>query len=169
MKLIVGLGNPGKQYENTRHNVGYMVIDKLSLALRAKLKTQKLKIKNMIVTKTNVFMNESGRAVKKLMENGKWKMENLYVIHDDLDIPLGQFKIQFAKGPKDHKGIQSIEGTLGTNEFWRVRVGVDNRDPSDRIPGEEYVLQEWTSQEYEIVNRVIKQVTREIIRWIREE
>ena len=161
MKLIVGLGNPGKQYENTRHNVGYMVIDKI--------KNQKLKIKNMMLVKTNVFMNNSGEAIKKLTTDYRLQTTDLYVVHDDLDIPLGQFKIQYGRGPKDHKGIQSIEETLGTNEFWRVRVGVDNRDPSDRIPGEEYVLQEWTSQEYEIVNRVIKQVTREIIRWIREE
>ncbi|MEK7182841.1 MAG: aminoacyl-tRNA hydrolase, partial [Patescibacteria group bacterium] len=124
MKLIVGLGNPGKQYENTRHNVGYMVIDKI--------KNQKLKIKNMMLVKTNVFMNNSGEAIKKLTTDYRLQTTDLYVVHDDLDIPLGQFKIQYGRGPKDHKGIQSIEETLGTNEFWRVRVGVDNRDPSDR-------------------------------------
>lgn len=189
MKLIVGLGNPGEKYKNTRHNVGFRVVDALVTSNKAKVTRSPdeklvtcymLPKTHTILAKPLTFMNNSGEAIKKLITNhppsqrlsragGQSLITDLYVVHDDLDIPLGQFKIQFAKGPKEHKGIQSVEEALGTNEFWRVRVGVDNRDPSDRIPGEEYVLQEWTSQEYEIVNRVIKQVTREIIRWIREE
>ncbi|MBI4059211.1 aminoacyl-tRNA hydrolase [Candidatus Microgenomates bacterium] len=154
MKLIIGLGNPGAEYANTRHNVGYMVVDQL--------KVQSAKFKDMTFAKTNVFMNESGQAVKRIMPNAKCQMPNLYIVHDDLDIPLGQFKIQFGKGPKDHKGIQSIEEALKTDQFWRVRVGVDNRDPKSRIPGEEYVLQEFNSQEQEVLTGVISKVTQEL-------
>ncbi|MBI2405452.1 peptidyl-tRNA hydrolase [Candidatus Microgenomates bacterium] len=161
MQLIVGLGNPGKQYENTRHNVGYIVIEEL--------KKRKLP-KSVVAKKTGVYMNESGKAVKKLTTDYRLLTTALYVVHDDLDIPLGQFKIQFAKGPKDHKGIQSIEETLGTNEFWRVRVGIENRGQvtGNREKGEEYVLQDWTSEERTIIDAVIKEVVREITRRIRE-
>lgn len=156
MKLILGLGNPGKQYENNRHNVGYRVIDEL--------KAKSSKLKGVIHVKTNVFMNESGRAVKVLISQyPNIPVSNLYVVHDDLDIPLGQFKIQKGRGPKVHNGIKSVDEALGTRDYWRVRVGVDNRDPENRTPGEEYVLQDFTEEEMKTLNGVISQTIKALI------
>lgn len=154
MKLIVGLGNPGKKYENTRHNVGYMVVDALK---------RKNLPKAVVVKKTGVFVNESGEAVKKLVNRYSLPLDRLYVIHDDLDILLGQHKIQFGRGPKEHKGIESINQTLGTSDYWRVRVGVDNRSSENRVPGEEYVLQNFTESEMMVMGEVIKRVVEELL------
>lgn len=153
MKLVVGLGNPGKKYRNNRHNVGHMVADKL---------LEKGFSKNLVVKKTGVFMNESGKYVKNLIDRFKLDTPNLWVIHDDLDIALGNYKIQKGKGPKEHKGILSIEEKLGKNDFWRVRVGVENRSSDNRIPGEEYVLQDFKREELEKLAPVIDRIVQEV-------
>ncbi len=176
MKLIIGLGNPGEKYRNNRHNVGYMVADKLS-------KTQKLKnskqVNNQLrckIFKSDKFMNESGNFVKKLTSayakgaSSAYSLvpNDLYIVHDDLDIPLGSYKIQFGKGPKVHRGLQSIEEALDTADFWRVRVGVENRKVPQvsgvpRVPrGEKYVLQDFTKEEKVILDKVIGKVCKEI-------
>lgn len=148
MRLIVGLGNPGKKYKDNRHNVGYVVIDEL--------KNQWTKQpKHIILTKTNVFMNSSGNAVKELIDRYSLAISHLCVVHDDLDLHLGTWKIQYAKGPKDHGGINDIEQKLGTKDFWRVRVGVDNRNLESRVLGDEYVLQDFTKDENEILHETI--------------
>jgi peptidyl-tRNA hydrolase, PTH1 family len=103
-------------------------------------------------------MNESGKAVKKLVDFYKVEMDDLYVIHDDLDIKLGEYKIQKGVGPKVHGGVNSIERELGKEDFWRARVGVDNRDLENRIPGEEYVLQNFTREERNILMESINQL-----------
>lgn len=154
MKLIIGLGNPGEKYKNTRHNVGHMVIDKF--------KTQNAKVKIMVV-KTKTFMNESGDFVKKLVEQYRVDMPNLWIIHDDLDIPLGSYKIQKGRGPKEHKGLASINESLGTSDYWHVRIGVDNRDPNNRISGEEYVLQDFSPDETAIINNIINEVCKKLV------
>ena len=154
MKLIVGLGNPGEKYKSNRHNVGYIIVDKL--------KAQMSNVKTAVVVKTNTFMNRSGDFVRKSVDQYRLKVSNLWVIHDDLDIRLGDYKIQFGKGPKEHKGILSIEEALGTKDFWRVRIGVDNRDLSDRTPGEEYVLQDFTPEEILVIDEVVKRITKEL-------
>lgn len=155
MKLIIGLGNPGEEYKSTRHNVGYMVIDEL--------KTQKLKLKSAFVSKTNTFMNESGEFVKHLISQyPNISISDIYIVHDDLDIKLGEYKIQFGRGPRDHNGILDIEDKLGTKDFWRVRVGIDNRPLDNKPMGEEYVLQNFTTEELEKLRTVIKEVCREI-------
>ena len=153
MKLVVGLGNPGKRYRNNRHNAGHMVVDSL---------LEKGFSKNLVVKKTGVFMNESGKYVKNLIDRFKLDIPNLWVIHDDLDIALGNYKIQKSKGPKDHKGILSIEEKLGRNDFWRVRVGVENRVSGERIPGEQYVLQDFEEDELNILNPVIDKIIKEL-------
>ena len=143
---MVGLGNPGEKYAKTRHNVGFMVVD--ALAMRP--------VNEVKLVKPDTFMNQSGEAVKKLMANGKWQMDDLYVVHDDLDIGLGNYKIQKGRGPKDHNGVLSVEQSLGSKNFWRVRVGVDNR--SSDISGDEYVLSEFREDELETLNKVIDRV-----------
>ena len=153
MRLIMGLGNPGEKYKNNRHNIGYRVADDLK---------ENFKLKDTIVKKTNVYMNESGKAVKKFTSAYHLVPSALYVIHDDLDIPLGSYKVQLGKGPKDHKGLNSIYNELGTGNFWHVRIGVDNRDPNDRIEGEEYVLQDFNSEEKKILDKVILQICKKL-------
>src|SRR3990167_4800888 len=100
MKLVVGLGNPGREYSNTRHNAGHLFIEEI----------QKSRLQgDFIIKKTDTFMNESGKFVKKLIDKYKIDLPDLYVVHDDLDILLGNYKIQLGRGPKDHNGIASID------------------------------------------------------------
>lgn len=184
MKLIVGLGNPGEKYKNNRHNVGFRVVDGLVIqlysnaAIRPKWKLEKRFDSSLItfnpsliLAKPQTFMNVSGAAVKKLVDWFKVKPEDLYIIHDDLDIPLGEYKTQKGKGPKLHYGIQSINQALGIKrslspgdrDYWRVRVGVDNRDPNSRIPGEKYVLEDFTKEEKVVLGKVVENVVGELL------
>ena len=153
MRLLIGLGNPGEKYKGNRHNVGHMVVEVL-LEKGAK--------KNLIAKKSDVFINNSGELVKKILDRYKLKAADLWVIHDDLDIPLGSYKIQKGKGPRLHNGINSIEEVLGSEDFWRVRVGVDNRNPEDRISGEEYVLQDFGAEEAKLLKPVIDQICKKL-------
>lgn len=148
MKLIVGLGNPSEKYKNNRHNVGFMFVDFLN----------ENNLPGFSIKKSENFMNDSGISVKKIVKNLNSKAADLYVIHDDLDIPLGEFKIQFSKGPKVHNGISSIDEELGTSEFWRIRIGVDNRDPENRTPGEQYVLEDFSKAEFETLNNIFPKI-----------
>lgn len=152
MKLVIGLGNPGEKYANTRHNAGFFVADKL----------QKSNPPSIMVKKSDVFMNDSGEFVGKFVNSGRLQPSNLYIIHDDLDIKLGEYKIQFGKGPKDHNGLKSIDDVLGTDQYWHVRVGVDNRDSSDRVIGEEYVLNNFTDAERIILEGVTRKIIKEL-------
>src|SRR3989339_1036730 len=170
MKLIIGLGNPGEQYKNNRHNVGHMVVDVMTYKVEP-LKVDQKKGSTLLVRKSNCFMNDSGSFVKhfiSLPRSGKLRlypnisMSDLYIIHDDLDIRLGEYKIQFGKGPKGHNGILDIEEKLGTSEFWRVRVGIENRNPEDRKSGEEYVLDDFTDSEIPILGKVIKEICKKL-------
>jgi PTH1 family peptidyl-tRNA hydrolase len=171
MKLIVGLGNPGTKFERTRHNVGFMVVDEL--ALRMEITSWSLSKKAKAVNawtnvreekvellKPQTYMNESGLSVSYAINKHKeLKIDDLYVVYDDLDITLGENKLQKGKGPREHKGLLSIYDRLGTKDFWHVRVGVDNRSSDLRISGDEYVLQRFTDSEMKIVNNVLKEVS----------
>ena len=172
--IIIGLGNPGKKYQNNRHNVGHMFIDYLTqnqvrlgqnspilpiksgFAGQAKLKT----------FKTNCFMNGSGKEVEKILKKLQVKSYNLqdvFIVHDDLDIPLGKFRIDFGRGPRLHKGIKSIEETLNTEDFWRIRIGVDNRQKTGWVDGEAYVLQDLLKEEKEVLeNEVFKKIKEKL-------
>lgn len=173
MKLIVGLGNPGEKYANTRHNVGFLFVDRLQSAVyrndiwesqkKHKSVVCNLKSVDCILVKPQTFMNESGVSVLSLTTFYKIPTANLYVVHDDLDIKLGEYKIQFGVGPKVHGGVSSIENTLGTINFWRVRVGVDNRDPQNRTPGERYVLERFTTDEMTVVNKTIDIIAEDML------
>jgi PTH1 family peptidyl-tRNA hydrolase len=156
MFIFIGLGNPETKYQNNRHNVGQMLIDYLA-------KNLKSQNENIKFFKTDCFMNQSGKAVKKIIENYKLKIENLIIIHDDLDIPLGKSKIQKGIGPKLHNGIKSIEQEIKTKDFWRVRIGVDNRKPENHISGEVYVLQDFLPEEKELLTNEVFPAIKEKI------
>lgn len=153
MKLIVGLGNPGKQYAGTRHNVGFMVIESLERRRGAG---------GSILAKPPTFVNDSGPAVAKKLARLKLKPPNLYLVHDDLDIALGKFKLQFGRGPKIHAGVQSVEKALGTSRFWRLRLGIENRGSSPKIPGQLYVLEKFPAAEAKILAGVIEEAASKL-------
>ena len=138
MKLIIGLGNPGKEYEKTRHNVGFAVVDTLAKELGfSNWKTEKRLesevcrgfiascCEDVILAKPQTFMNKSGDSIKKLTTYYLLLTTDLLVVHDDLDLPLGTLRLSHGSGAAGHKGVQSIIDALGTKDFWRLRVGVD--------------------------------------------
>lgn len=168
MIVIVGLGNVGEKYRNTRHNVGFMLVDYLAKQAGVEFEGQNkffseiAKAEEVVFVRPQTMMNSSGKAVSAVVSFYSIEHESLYVVHDDLDLPLGEYKIQFDKGPKIHNGVNSIEETLGSSLFWRVRIGVDNRDPQNRTPGEVYVLQNFTTDELSVINNVIDKASNEL-------
>ena len=168
MVLVVGLGNPGEEYKNTRHNAGFLVAEALLEQIRS-LKSQTLNKSKIQIFKSQDFMNESGNFVKDLTVRYSLSPNNLYIIHDDLDIKLGEFKIQFGRGPKDHNGLKSIDEALGTDQYWHVRIGIENRPERMGSPasakataGEKYVLQNFTTEEMKKLRTVIKEVCKKL-------
>lgn len=175
MKVIVGLGNPGEKYAKNRHNVGFMVVEELNSkletlnpkqTLNAKFKLSKrfnseiVQTNEYILVKPQTFMNDSGVAVAKICQFYKIDLKDLYIVHDDLDIPLGKYKIQHGKGPQVHNGLLSIEEKIGSDQFFNVRVGVENREVRGNkgVPGVVYSLQDFTAEERAIVEEVIQSI-----------
>ncbi|MFQ5493561.1 MAG: aminoacyl-tRNA hydrolase [Candidatus Dojkabacteria bacterium] len=157
-KMIVALGNIGKQYDNTRHNAGFMFLDYITdtLNLTASLVSEKdsdlMNMKryqnpNLITLKPYTLMNSSGKAVREAIKYHNFPHEDILLIHDDLDIPLGKSKMQLGVSPKDHKGVISVEQQMGSKDFLRLRIGIENRQQGSRIPGEDYVLQKFSDNE----------------------
>ena len=183
MKLIAGLGNPERKYKNNRHNAGFMFLDYLTgnweCAKGIELKNDKkmlckiAKIKcnneEYILAKPQIYMNNSGSAIQKIAAYFKISnLQNLFIAHDDLDIPLGKFHIQKKAGPKSHNGISSIEQVFKNNEFIRIRIGVDNRSQEEyRISGESYVLQDFKIQEKEILNNAFYSIFKQLITYFK--
>ncbi|MBI3343061.1 aminoacyl-tRNA hydrolase [Candidatus Gottesmanbacteria bacterium] len=133
MKLIIGLGNPGGQYESTRHNIGFMVVEKLGRELSAttvtwtednERKALVARAGDVILAKPLTFMNNSGLAVGGLIRYYKLSPEDLWVIHDDIDLPLGKIRIRLSGGTGGHHGIESIIASLKTDSFVRFRLGI---------------------------------------------
>lgn len=179
MKLFAGLGNPGNRYEKTRHNVGFLFVEKLqedlgfpswseSKKAMALYSSSILEGEKIELLKPQTFMNDSGIAVKYARDKHKIKSENIFIVFDDLDISLGEYKIQKGKGPKDHNGLLSVYEKLGTKDFWHVRIGVENRrmgvnNGERRIPGEDYVLMNFGEEEYSQINKVVENVCSELL------
>jgi peptidyl-tRNA hydrolase, PTH1 family len=154
MKLIVGLGNPGKEYELTRHNAGFQFVEflvkKYSLNVTNKFSSLFAEMQfageKIIILKPQTFMNESGRAVVEAMKFYKITFDDVYIAFDDLDIKLGEFKVQKGHYPKVHNGINDIIGKTKTDQFTYIRIGVDDRSPieKDFLSGKDYVLKKFT-------------------------
>jgi len=171
MKLLVGLGNPGKEYQNTRHNVGFLFLDYLAhnseenpaqpftsqKKFHAEIAEIQLENEKILLLKPQTFMNESGRAVSAALQFYKLSPSDLILVHDDLDIAFGQFKIQHAKGPKVHNGVTSVESSIQSSEFLRIRIGVENRTVP--ISGSEYVLQNFSYEELNDLKAIFPQVS----------
>jgi PTH1 family peptidyl-tRNA hydrolase len=153
MIIVVGLGNPGRKYEKTRHNIGARVVEALA----------KRKQSNVVFAKTKTFMNSSGQAVKELLRFYKTKPQNLYVIHDDIDLPLGKIKIARNRGAAGHKGVESIVKELKTKDFNRIRIGICPKTGKPKTL-EKFVLKNFTKEE----EKIIKKITKETLQAIQE-
>lgn len=178
MKLVVGLGNPGKEYLNSRHNVGFWLAETLDGKLGAgqfrpltRFKAEAAVGDKLLIAKPQTMMNGSGEAVAALVKFYKLNLADVYVAHDDLDIRLGKFKLQFGRGPKVHRGLQSIYAKLGTKNFWHVRIGTDNRvnNVNNKITGEEYVLAKFSAEERAIIEPVIREAAQRLSEELFEE
>jgi len=193
MIIIFGLGNPGRKFYKTRHNVGFQVVDKFKIEnefsnwrgrkkdFKALISEGKINNKKIILAKPQTFMNSSGQSVKLLIENRKLKIENLFVVHDDLDIPLGKIRIVKNRGSAGHKGIQSIIDELGTQDFIRFRIGIDqgtwNMEPRTRTSSvrgkhgtkrEDFVLEKFTKEEQKIIKEMKKRACEALELTIKE-
>lgn len=156
MKLVVGLGNPGKEHSKNRHNTGFIILDKIAVEkglewrMEDKFECELVEFDGVILAKPQTFMNNSGNAVSKLINFYKVGVEDLIVIHDDVDLPLGAIKKQKGKNAAGHHGVEDIIEKLGSKDFWRIRVGIGK--PQDkRIPVDKWVLQDFSDEELEKV------------------
>ena len=166
---VVGLGNPGKKYSATRHNAGFVLIEKLAQALSLSWKHDtglqaEISVdaqRGIVLMKPQTFMNRSGEAVRRLVKYGG-QYQALYILYDDLDLPVGSYKIQYDKGPKVHNGVNSIRGALGEALFWHVRLGTDGRGGDTSMSSEEYVLQPFSAEEKLVFQQMITKVAEEL-------
>ena len=168
-RLIAGLGNPGNKYAGNRHNIGFMCVDRfaqdnsLSFARsssRAKIAEGRISGHDIVLAKPQTFMNNSGVSVGGLVRKFKVKFENLIIIHDDLDLPLGRIRIRMGGSSAGHKGINSIVQHIGNQEFIRVRIGIgrpngreSNENGEDEVIS--HVLGDFTIEEKELMQQVI--------------
>jgi len=179
MYYIVGLGNPGEKYQNTRHNIGWMVLDilvsraglppaVLSARYSGKVSAGQLEQQDVMVLYPDTFMNNSGRAVKKLVPSVE--TDHLVVLHDDVDLPLGQVRVSFGRGSGGHNGIASIIDSLGTKDFIRVRLGIAptslftgliKRPVGEKMP--KFVLGNFSARELVKVKGVGKAVLEAVV------
>lgn len=164
--LIVGFGNPGRQYKCNRHNVGFMLVDNLAKRLgttfsrmesRALVTKTTYLDKRLILAKPQTYMNLSGQAVASLVKFYKIPLENLMIAYDDVDLPLGTIRLRPMGGSAGQKGMRSTIERLGTEEFPRIRLGIDR--PPGAMQAANYVLQDFSKDEIEIVNHVIDRAT----------
>ncbi|MGI6443531.1 MAG: aminoacyl-tRNA hydrolase [Candidatus Dojkabacteria bacterium] len=181
MKLIVGLGNPGKKYQTTRHNTGFLFLD----MLRETFLFQKgyrvteweeektfmselsfLKKGSQVVAifqKPLTFMNNSGQAVGKIVKKYDIDVKkDLILVHDDLDLPLGKYKLQYEKSPDGHNGVIDVENILKTKEFLRLRLGIESRAGKE-IPGDAFVLMNFSEDEQLLLDEVFQDALKSIL------
>jgi PTH1 family peptidyl-tRNA hydrolase len=171
--LIVGLGNPGREYRDTRHNIGFMLLDRLAVKLNARFSRLQSKAlvasasyqeRKLILAKPQTFMNLSGQAVQGLMHFYKLPLMNLLVIHDDLDLPPGTLRLRPGGGSGGQKGVQSIIERLGTEGFARLRLGIGR--PPGQMDAADYVLQEFSDSEMTIISPVLNRGVDAVLEFV---
>jgi PTH1 family peptidyl-tRNA hydrolase len=187
MKLIVGLGNPGEKYEATRHNLGFMIAERFlknfmlarstSWENSSKFKSDIAQIEwqpkhdsleKVILTKPKTYMNNSGLAVKIIVDFYKIPKDNIWVIHDDIDLPLGVMKIRFGGASAGHHGVESIMENLNTDKFWRFRMGIGEANSKIKIKNsklrnvEDFVLSDFVGSERGKLKDLVKKGVKAI-------
>ena len=172
MKIVVGLGNPGPEYRNTRHNIGFRVLEQLAARHRVERQESKydsiiaeirIKGERILLVKPLTYMNLSGRSVQPLVHWHKLDLADLMVIYDDMDLPVGSLRIRANGGSGGHKGMKSIIGRLNTEEFSRVRIGIgrpDQHDPTD------WVLGRFSGTEKELIESTVNKAADAVETWI---
>ncbi len=177
MKLIVGLGNPGKDYAATRHNAGWLALDALAehFQLNSGFQTKStfhaaiLKpTPVLLLAKPQTFMNNSGIAVKKMMAYYQIPTSNLYLVYDDLDLALGQSKIQFDKGTHTHNGVNTVVDQLKTQAFWHVRIGTASETSQliktqNKSMADDYILKPFRTAERQVLIGVFQQLIKDLL------
>ena len=168
MKIILGLGNPGVEYAATRHNLGFEVIDALVSGKKAspevskKLQAIVYKLPGVILLKPQTFMNLSGVSVVAAVNFYKIDLNDLLVIHDDVDFELGEVKHQFDRSSAGNKGVESIIKSLNSQAFHRLRLGIGHSD----LDTTEHVLQKFSDEDKEIANRMIERAAEVAGNWV---
>ena len=195
MKLIVGLGNPGSEYFNTRHNFGFLALDNFQGATEGfsawqineqfKALTSERQINNekIILAKPQAFMNNSGQAARLLMDFYKISPADILVLHDDLDLALGEIRLSQSASAGGHKGVASIIQALGTQDFSRLRLGIKPEKDSSlfkgrlgglfpffnkKTPAEKFVLRKFTDPEKILVQQAAQKAKDAILAWLQE-
>ena len=197
MLLIAGLGNPGEKYIRNRHNVGFMFVDflvqwlhspmvnnktteqfnhrfkfdKYSHAEVAKFVIQDTRYQiqdTLILVKPQTYMNRSGESIRQISTSYQLPATSLFIAHDDLDIDIGKYKIQLGVGPKKHNGLSSIENHIHTADFWRIRIGVDNRQGDRSMTGEDYVLQNFSADEENTLQQLFPEILSKLLLLLEE-
>lgn len=162
MKLIIGLGNPGKDYQDTRHNVGFMTIDKISdkwtipvqqNKFRAIVGEGRIGTERVLLVKPQTYMNLSGESVGEILRFYKLTPDDLIVIYDDLDLPLGQIRLREKGSAGGHNGIKSLIAHLGTEQFKRIKIGISRPDQKSRV--RDFVLSTFSKDEKPIIEEAI--------------
>lgn len=176
MKLIIGLGNPGKQYIKTRHNIGFGVVNslqqgfdfpkfKLAKKLQAEISSGQIYDQKVILAQPQTFMNNSGIAIALLKQFYKIKPSDMIIVRDDIDLDFGQVRVKQASGSGGHNGINSIVEHLGTNEFTQIKIGIKNTS-LEKIDPSKFVLANFTSSELkslgQIKNEVLDVIKKEL-------
>jgi PTH1 family peptidyl-tRNA hydrolase len=173
--ILVGLGNPGREYARTRHNVGFMLIDRLAVRLDAQgmrlqsdaiVTTARLEDRKILLAKPQTYMNLSGRAVQSLARFYKTPLMNLLVAYDDLDLPLGSLRLRPGGGPGGQKGMASTLEMLGSQDVARLRIGIGR--PPGRMDPAAYVLQPFTERELEMVSEILGQAEDASLAFVRD-
>src|SRR3989344_3676258 len=187
MKLIIGLGNPGEKYGKTRHNLGFMVVEKFLKDFKSventtwenstKFKSEISQIEwqpkhgnleKVTLVKPKTYMNNSGLAVKIIADFYKISPDHVWIVHDDIDLPLGNLKIRFGGASAGHHGVESVMEHLGTDKFWRFRMGTGLKNHRLNIKNqklknvEDYVLHDFTGQEKGKIKALVKRGVRAI-------
>ncbi len=172
MKVIVGLGNPGPQYAETRHNIGFLFVDGLAEALGLQFRTKfqglwtegSVQGERLFLLKPQTFMNLSGRSVKELVHFYKVAAEEVLIVHDDMDLPMGKLRLRNQGSAGGHNGIRSILSELGVETFWRLKLGV-GRPPKEWDPAR-YVLSPFGESELPTVEDLLERAEKVANLWI---
>lgn len=181
MKLLVGLGNPGDKYQNTRHNMGFMVVEKFLKDFQNTKNTiwtndKKFKsdiaeidwqekngeVEKLFLIKPKTYMNDSGLAVKLLIDFYKIDPSDLWIFHDEVDFPEGTLRIRFGGASAGHRGVLSIIESLGTDKFWRFRLGIGRPNETAHTGVSRYVLDDFTHEDHGKVRELLKRTTAAI-------
>lgn len=171
--LIVGLGNPGREYKDNRHNVGFMLIDRLAVRLNARMSRMQAKAlvgdvnyqgDKLILAKPQTYMNLSGQSIQGLARFYKLPLENMIVAHDDLDLPFGTVRIRPGGGPGGQKGVKSAIERLGTKDFRRLRIGIGR--PPGRMDPAAYVLQDFAQGNLTLLSEILDHAADAVLTFV---